>query len=290
MNIFITGGTGFIGKNLVESLAKSGRDKIFCYVRRESMKKDVDFLSSLGCVITYSLDDISKCKHVFHLAGQLQKFNLPSKVYYDANIVLTQKIISQCKQNQKIIFLSTTGVHGPGRNIDEKTRYNPRNIYEKTKLSAELLVKKYTNHVIIRPGLVYGKYNENLQGFYKSIKRRLFFIIGNGKNKIQPINVLLLIDVLIKSMDTKFKNDIFIVAGKKITFEKYYYSLAKSFGVKPNRIKIPRPLAIIIVYFYQNLSKIFRINPIVTLDGLNLLTQTRTYNISKTLKNFNFIG
>ncbi|MFP4111457.1 MAG: NAD-dependent epimerase/dehydratase family protein [Candidatus Woesearchaeota archaeon] len=279
MNVFITGATGFIGKNLVKVLSQNKRLKIFCLVRKKSKKKDRDFLKKQGIVLTYDLSNLSKCRIIYHLAGQLHEFNLDESVYWKSNYFLTKKVIEQCKNNQKIIFLSTTGVHGPGNNFNENSKFNPINIYEKTKLESELLVQSYGNYVIIRSGLVIGRYNRNLRSLHEAMKKGWFFIIGKGNNIIQPIDVQILAEVMVKAQ--KFTDEIFIIAGKKILFKDYYKMIAKQNNVQINRIKIPEKFMRAFVFLYQNFCRLLNIRPIISLDGVDLLTQTRTYDISK---------
>jgi len=83
----VTGASGFIGKHLVKTLVKQGRD-VRCLVRKNS---DISYLEELGVEFFYgdllkqeSLKNIAKDVNiVYHLAGEI--YSNRSRDFYSVN-------------------------------------------------------------------------------------------------------------------------------------------------------------------------------------------------------------
>ncbi len=287
MRVLVIGATGFIGKNLVKELVRKNYE-VICLVRKSSKKKGINFLRNLNVELYYSKTNLIKeIDVIYHVVGLLGGFNIPNEEYWKVNYFFTKSILKLCR-NQKFIYISSSGVLGPIEEGNEISSYNPTSTYEKTKVEAEKLVKKYKNHIIIRPGLVFGPYDLHLLQLFRYVKKSLFFIIGNGKNLIQPLFVDDLVDVLIKCMNLKIKNETFLVAGEKISFKEFYRKIAKGIDVPVNNIKIPVQAICPLVFLFEHVSRLIKLKPILTMGRIKLLTQTRTYDIKKIKTYFNF--
>ncbi len=296
MRILITGATGFIGKNLVRVLVSKGH-KITCLARRTSKKQDIKYLEGLGTDLFYS--DINKIKrrsirnildkvdYVYHLAGSLGNFN-KRKEEYLTHVEGTRKILNECK-NQKFIYCSSAGVLGPVLDGNEKSRLNPTNLYEETKCEAEKIVRSYKNHVIVRPEFVYGQYDFHVLPLFRAVEDRKFFIIGDGTNMLHPTYIDDLIFCMVKCLDSNIKNDIFIVAGEKgVSVNELIRMLCKELDVEVNKTRIPIFLAKAYVSVFERVSRLFKINPVLTGSRLDFFTKTRTFNIEKAKKSLDY--
>lgn len=145
--ILITGYKGFIGFHLTKFLKDKGYKII-------PLKQDIRD--------TIKIKD--KINIIIHLAT-LTKTNYSKKEMYDVNVKGTLNVLEFCKKNNiKFIFVSTASVFGNPKYlpIDENQKYNPNNIYAKTKIKGEELCKKYFKEynlkcIILRLSNVYGK-------------------------------------------------------------------------------------------------------------------------------------
>jgi UDP-glucose 4-epimerase len=167
MEIFITGGTGFIGSYVVNELAQNGYkttilarnpDKIpllkkLPYVRIKKFDLHNIFLS---------LKSVKKIDALIHIAlgwgdtgpDMIKNETLPSVTLIDLAIK---------KGAKKIIFTSSTASVGPiKKNTDENARCFPSDFYGATKGAVELFIGAYSNYYknlflnIIRPGYTFG--------------------------------------------------------------------------------------------------------------------------------------
>ncbi|HYG96754.1 MAG TPA: NAD-dependent epimerase/dehydratase family protein [Solirubrobacterales bacterium] len=174
MKVFVTGGTGFIGGDLVRQLCERG-DQVACLVR--SPEKGAK-LSALGCeLVSGDLGDaealrsgMAGCDAVIHAAA-IYEVGIPAKqrpAMWEANVAGTERAMEAALAAQvpRIVYVSTVGIFGNthGQVVDESYE-NPEtdftSYYEETKLEAHKVVKRMIEErdlpaIIVQPGGVYG--------------------------------------------------------------------------------------------------------------------------------------
>ena len=184
-NILIIGGTGFIGRNIVENLLCSTDNKLIL-IGRDHNKIDSFFKNKPVIIVKAELSDINTIEKtlikydidiVIHLVSNL----IPSSSNKDFNRENSEVIVPTfhllellSKRNVKIIFFSSGGtIYGNEPNtISEDNKLKPINYYGHSKQIIENQIlflnrTKELSYLILRPSNVYGKYqkiNSN-QGF-----------------------------------------------------------------------------------------------------------------------------
>lgn len=185
MNInLITGGTGFLGQNLITKLLKDG-EKIWIITRGESdagvkekvkkafpndFKKIVIFNGDvLKKNIGLSENDILKIKNkritLWHLAANLSFASKDKKIVYETNFIGAKNIVEFANKIkiEKINYVSTAYVSGEynGLILEDKLIENPkfRNMYEESKYKAEKFLRENFNgqYLIFRPSIILGE-------------------------------------------------------------------------------------------------------------------------------------
>jgi len=146
MNILVTGGSGFLGKNLVRALLAAGHHVV------NIDKKPCDVAETvIGDVLDAQLVDrhMTGMEAVFHLASHIEageSVELPRK-YIENNILGTLVVLDAMRKHdvQKFLFSSSAAIYGnPVRTpIKEDDRTLPINPYGMTKLAMEGLVSSY---------------------------------------------------------------------------------------------------------------------------------------------------
>ncbi|MBT3297552.1 NAD-dependent epimerase/dehydratase family protein [archaeon] len=163
-DILITGGTGFIGWQLAQGLAKKrynvtvlSRNKIdFKIPGIKLLNKDI---------IDLKKEDIINFTHIFHFATATNNSNTVQS-YLD-DIKLTShllELINYTNNKIKIIYSSSAGVYGfeKDKKFKETDKLNPLTFYTCSKVAGEDLIKTYSNknpnikHLIFRISNVYG--------------------------------------------------------------------------------------------------------------------------------------
>ena len=296
MKILITGGTGFIGSRLVESLSKDNKLIVLSRKKIKSQNKNIIFLegsledknSLLNA--TKSVDIVIHCAAL--LGGSLVSYNDLERV----NVLGTKNLLDACLINniKKIVHISSVAVFGIFDGIvNEKTICKPFSDYDKTKYDSEKLVidyfKKGLDFVIIRPSMVYGPGEEkNKAKLFRYVQNKKFWIIGDGKNKLALIYIDNLVDGIILALkNRKAIGQIYILSDEKnYTLGGFIKIIADELDMKLP-FKIPKPVAYLFAIPLEILS-FFKINVPLTFSRIRTLTSNRGFNISKAKKELNY--
>lgn len=149
----VTGATGMIGCRVVSKLLERGH-KVRVLTRRPYIGREVQVFKG-DLADESGLDRfISGADIVFHCAAEL---NDESKMW-EVNVNGTDRIAKYVRRHKikYFCYLSSAGVVGrtSQKIVDEYTRCNPKNSYEKSKHEAEIIAGKQIsgcNIIILRP-------------------------------------------------------------------------------------------------------------------------------------------
>ncbi|MEK6673948.1 MAG: NAD(P)H-binding protein, partial [Nitrospirota bacterium] len=182
--IFIAGGTGFIGQNLIRALKEKGHS-IRCLVRtqeRASICEKAGFDAVVGDItdresLRNSLQGVGM---VVHLVGIIEESG--NATFEKVHVEGTRNLVDEAKAANVNHFFYQSAL---GASLTSPAGY------QKTKAEAEELVKKSgLPFTIFRPSLVIG----NNDGFTTRIKELInlgpvVVIPGDGNARFQPIFV-----------------------------------------------------------------------------------------------------
>ena len=203
--ILITGGAGFIGYNLVNSMKKSHEVVVFDNEFRGSFDKFTDekikFIKGDITKLSDWENIPSEIDSIFHLGainGTKFFYEIPEKVL-DVNVKGVQNLIEFCRKRdvKDILFSSSSEVYGYPKvfptpeteNLSIPNPYNPRFSYSASKIVGELLcinfAKKYNfKHTIVRYHNVYGPdmgHEHVMPQFIRKLaKNEEFLVEGDG--------------------------------------------------------------------------------------------------------------
>ena len=163
MAVLVTGGKGFIGKNLLRCFDENNISWVA--TSRYSFEDSYLYLD-LSNDETIESIDFSCIRTVVHLASLAHSPGATEGDLLAINYEGTKTLINQAKKNgvQHFIFISSIGVNGLGKNksyrFDDKPE--PQEKYAQSKLDAEMALKEFCSDgsmgfTIIRPPLVFGK-------------------------------------------------------------------------------------------------------------------------------------
>lgn len=257
MNVLITGGTGFIGSRLALRCLENGDSvRVLGQVNTPAEAENRREIEERGAeVILASVIDREKVFEgvrgidgVYHLAAAQHEANVPDQLFWDVNVGGTKNIIeaSVSAGVKRFVHGSTIGVYGSdsGDNISERSPLHPDNIYGITKLEGERLVFSFREKiplVIIRISETYGPGDRRLLKLFKAIKKKAFFMIGNGKN----MHHLIFVDDLIQGLFSAATNDkavgkTFVLAGKEFLSTKDMVQvIAQELGTSIPKFHVP---------------------------------------------------
>ncbi|WP_130734033.1 NAD-dependent epimerase/dehydratase family protein [Flavobacterium sp. J27] len=247
-NVFVTGGSGFVGQNLIVMLKENGYQVKALARSNESIKK----VERLGAIaVKGDLNDsqaltigVKDCSVVFHLAASVDFFASEKdlkKLHVDATELLLS--ISKSNNVNKFIYLGAASVIMNGKpivNADETfVSDNIIDGYSRTKSQAEKLVLNANTlsfqTVSIRPPLIWGKGDPNtLVGIIDAVKKGRMQFIEGGQHRFVTCNVINVCHALLLAEQTIRKNNgnaYFITDGETPIFKHFIKKYVGTQGV-----------------------------------------------------------
>ena len=229
--IFLTGSTGFIGKNLIKCLNDF---QFFNYIKETQIKI---------------------CEnHVFHLAGKahdLKDISTPEE-YYKINTDLTKEVYDAFLVSNARVFITLSSVKAVADEfvgvLWEDELPNPVTHYGKSKLLAEhyifsQLIPVGKRVYVLRPCVIYGPGNKgNLNLLYKIVSNNIPWLLGAFENKrsfCSIDNLMFIFRELIERED--IPSGIYNVADDEpLSTNELICLIAQSQNRKPKLWKIPK--------------------------------------------------
>jgi UDP-glucose 4-epimerase len=233
MKIFLTGGTGFIGKRIINTL--NGNVVIL------SRKEQPDYETVVCDLQTEVIPDnvLAGVDVVFHIAGFAHDLKDASEIehlYRKVNVDATVELAKLAVESgvKRFIFVSSIkagGSPGFGACANENNQKNTEDIYGKTKREAELRLlkigKESDMHVsIVRPSLVYGPdVKGNLKLMLSGIKNGWFPPLPETGNQRSMIHVDDLVRaILLVAEDKRANGEIFIATDGTLYSSREIYN------------------------------------------------------------------
>ena len=232
MRILVTGGTGFIGSRLALEARKQDHEIVVAgQLNSDAERARARELAAAGIHIeqgplqdpSYARRITTGCQTVIHLAAAQHEANVPEDYFFDVNVNGTRRLVEACKGAgvQRFVYGSTIGVYGEysGEPLDENTPPRPMNVYGRSKLAAEEVVKSSAPELaasIVRISETYGPGDFRLLKLFRAIDRNRFFIIGSGRNLRQAIHVRdLARGLLLAATHPAAVGETFVMAGQE---------------------------------------------------------------------------
>ena len=254
MKNLVTGASGFTGRALVRKLLERG-ESVTALVRATS---DYAGIEKEGAeIVVGNVKDkasvekaVAGVDRVYHIAALFREAGFPDEEYYAVNLEGARNLLeaSAAAGVRRFVHCSTIGVCGDIKNppADEKTPYNPGDIYQITKMEGEKLALSYAregklNVVVARPASIYGPGDLRLLKMFKLINKGRFVVLGSGKPFFHVVYIDDLVDGFILCAETaKAVGEVFIIAGDEyVELNELFTIIAEKLGVKPPKLHLP---------------------------------------------------
>jgi len=256
MNIFITGGSGFLGTHLTKFLINQGHHITifdnFSNSNSNFFSIDNKIRIIEGNILDYSkvFDSMKNMELVIHLAAQISvkdSIENPENTM-KINVQGTQNLLESCIENKTSNFIaaSSAAVFGNPSDIPltEESLKNPISPYGKSKLMMEEKILEFSkqhklNSIILRFFNLYGigqslQYAGVITKFLENIKKNTTLeIFGTGEQTRDFIHVndaVNSFDLAIKNIDGKIGKIYNVGSGTRTTILKLAYLLLKISG------------------------------------------------------------
>ncbi len=299
--ILVTGGTGFLGKRLVELLVRKG----YCVRALARKLSNIENLKRLNVEIFFGdvadLESLALAfegiDYVIHAAADTigrEEDGQISTIQGTKNII---DLSEQCKI-KNLVYISSCNVYGvadykTGQIVTEESpleRFSlKRGPYSHSKLQAEEIVrrameKRVVPIVCLRPGTIYGPGGEiftPMMGF--SFGAKLFAIIGPGKFILSLVYIDNLIDAIIEAMNNEISTGKIynVVNTDKLTKKDYIEGLLKKLYPNAHYIYIPYEIIYTTVFLQEIMFRILKRKPFLTRYRLTSSQKNIIYDTSR---------
>jgi nucleoside-diphosphate-sugar epimerase len=222
-NILVTGGGGYIGTNLVNSLLNDGyKVKVidtFWFGNYLKINKNLKILKK--DIRNLNHNDIEKTDCIIHLASIANDpaADLNASLTWNVNVLATYQLINLAidKGVKKFIFASSGSVYGikKEKKVKEDLKLEPLSEYNKSKMIAERILLSYKKDIdltILRPATVCG-YSPSMR-LDVSVNALTFDALKNNKinvfggKQIRPnLNMKDMINVYLFFLNKKIKKN-----------------------------------------------------------------------------------
>lgn len=195
MKVFLTGSTGFVGKEVLKKLVEKGHN-VVALARDKSKTLDLDnVIYVYGDILkpeTYE-KYLRECDAVIHLVGIIREYPDKGVTFEKMHFEATKNIVDIASKYsiKRFVHMSANG-----------TRQDAVSNYHKTKYMAEEYVKsKIKNYTIFRPSVIYGPGDIFINMLNRFMKLTPFFsYFGDGGYKMQPVSVFEVAELFVNAL------------------------------------------------------------------------------------------
>jgi len=301
MKIIITGATGFLGRNLAESLHDDGMQVMATgrshVVGDELRKKGIEFSKADILDLNQLNNAFSPADCVIHCAAKSGPWGR-YRDFYETNVVGTRNAIEACKNHniKKIIFISTPSIYFTGKDRYDISESEPlpdrqASNYSKTKLisETELMALQHEGFkiIIFRPRALFGPYdNTFVPRILRLAEKKQMPLINNGQALIDITYVDDFIDVVRKSLTAPDNawNEVYNISnGDPIIVKEWFFQVLSIFNRPFKPKNIPESVAKIIAGIMEFVSYLpfVKKEPSMTRFSVGYMAKSMTMSIEK---------
>ncbi len=306
---FVTGGSGFVGRNLIRTLTKQG-----CEVRAlVRCNRTAGKVEALGASPTLGdLDDIDSmqlamqgCDAAFHAAALVDEWGA-LEAFHHANVLGTAHVLEAARMARlpRLVHVSTEAVyadwHLPLRNLTEQTPkpVQPLPRYPASKSRAEDLVLAANSSelqtVVVRPRLIWGLDDTSvLRQLLGAVRSGRFAWIDGGGALTSTCHVSNLVEGALLAAEKGPGGEVyFLTDGEPLIQRDFIAGMLATQGVSVPDRSIPgwvaRRAAEASEWAWENMH--LRGTPPVTRVAVNLMGQEVTVSDQKARETLGYEG
>ena len=253
---FVTGGTGFIGLNLVEHLTQSGWDVIALHrptSRLTELRKypvrlvegAIEDGASLDRAVPENVDA------VFHVAGDVSLWSGHRQRQWRTNVEGTRNMVAAAlaKRAKKFVHTSTTSVYGmQPQPFDETAPKLGKDVlnYQRSKTAAEEEVARGIaeglDAVMLNPANVIGRYDwSTWSQFIRLAANRKLFRIPPGRACYADVNAV--VRAHVAAVDKGRTGENYLLGGSEASYAEIVQMVGRLLGQSTNTT-VGRPVVL----------------------------------------------
>ena len=306
IQIFVTGGTGFVGSYLLRTLVADGYTKIRA-LRRSNSRMDlvqtivdeVEWVEGDVLDIPFLEDAMKGVQQVYHCAAMIsfdsRKFSQMRKV----NIEGTANVVNAALYEgvEKFVHVSSIAAIGrakSGMQITEKTKW------ERSKNNSQYSISKYQAEqevwrgraeglrvAIVNPSVIMGA------GFWSDGPLQFFKLVWN-KFPFYTLGTTGVVDVrdvarfMVVLMESEVEGERFILNSSSVTYQEIMTIIAKNMDRRPPYWRVTPVIQGLSWRLEWLKSRLFGGQAFITKETARMTAQSYFYDNQKSCEQFNF--
>ncbi|NWF68178.1 MAG: NAD-dependent epimerase/dehydratase family protein [Chloroflexi bacterium] len=275
--VFLTGGTGFLGRHLIPRLCRAGYtirlltrqpehySWLARYPRIEIVRGDL----RADRIIHQA---VQGCRFVIHAGGFFRFWGKPED-FQSTNIHGTENVLRAAldAKVERLVHISTVAVIGqpdPVQVMDETYPPNPVEPYQQSKLQAEQLALRYFHEhklpvVVLRPGAYYGPMGEYAFNrlFFTDPMRGLIMQLNRGRYIIFPAFIADVAESVMLALARGRVGEIYNICGDSITHKEGFDIVCHEAGLFSFRPPVPDWLGIMTARVMEAIARLTQREP-----------------------------
>lgn len=305
MKVFVTGGSGFVGRHMIKMLCDRG-DEVISLARSERSAEQVTQLGAKavrGDLLNEQimLQAMQGCDVVFHIAGFLDIWG-KYQAFYQTNVLGTESALASAQMANVSCFVQVGAAASvfdrqPLSQIDEsyplqQPKFSP---YIATKSLAEQRViaanRPGFRTSVVRPSWIWGKGDHALSQLIHAVKTGQFVWIDQGNYPYMTTHVTNVCHgAILAALHSPGGQAYFVSDGDVVNFRQWITALLGTAGVNPGRLSIPHWVAWNIAELMEIIWTVLQRKdiPPITRTMVRLIGQELTFSDRKAQEELNY--
>ena len=294
--VYVTGGTGFVGSNLIRLLLTQGY-KVKALVRRTS---SLNNLIGLDVEVIYGdltdknqYREMKGCSALFHVAAQYSLWKSDREVLYQNNVLGTKAVLESARQANisRIVYTSSVAAIGAGDDgsiLDESHQTPVQSLigaYKQSKYLAEQeaqkAVKAGQDIVVVNPTSPIGCWDQKPtptgEIILRFLRRQMPFYLNTGLNLIDVEDVAWG-HLLALRHGSRGKR--YILGNENMTLKEILNTLTTLTGIPSPAIRIPYWVPYTSAWVDENVLGRIGKQPSLALDSVKMASKKMYYDSS----------
>lgn len=267
MKVFLTGATGFVGRNMLKRLISEGHT-VRALVRDpqkagQLAQSGVDLIAGDVVEGTGLEEGLHGCDAAIHLVGIIVEKG--KNTFESVHHIGTRNVVAAAKHVgiRRFIQMSALGVRADGPAAYQASKWRGEEEVRNSGIA----------YCILRPSLIFGPGDGFVTQMMETMRSAPLFrpVPGNGKPRFRPIFIDDVTACFAKALNAEAATNQTIELGgaDELTLNQVLQEIARCAGVRKPAVHVPMPLMFAGAFFAQTLLR----NPPVTVDQLRMLRE-----------------
>jgi len=301
MDVLVTGGTGFVGANLVRALLADG------HAVRVLVRPQSDRRALTGCPVELIPGDlldpdslrraVTGCRVVFHVAADYRLWTPDPAALYRTNVDGTRNVLEAAlrAEVERVVYTSTVGTLGIPKDGRPGTEITPVSLgemvgpYKRSKFLAERAAEEFVARglpvVIVNPSAPVGPWDVKPtptgQMIVDFLKGRMFATLDTGLNLVHVWDV---VRGHILAAEKGRVGEKYILGHRNCSLAEIFALLARVTGLPTPRHRIPYPVAWVAAVLLEGVAHLIGIPPRVSLTAVRMARKPMYFSAEKAVR------